>query len=134
MCERAFGINNPTPIQLEHAGNVLMEALLTDHPEVEKLGIGSYKIRDYDVIAVVEDFKVITVTDITTEEDIARIKGGFTRCGKKTAKQSLKSRNPNKRVTKNIEREVRKTPKKQCRIKRKQPRLYNQPEIEGADY
>lgn len=89
MCERALGTNNPTPPQIAHAKTLIEEELISKFPKIIEFGSGSYKLREYEIICVLEDGRVLTCKQLH-ETCSPKLDGGITRSGNKFAKKAQK--------------------------------------------
>ena len=99
MCERAFGIDNPTPKQLEHASNVITKELIEQYSdEISRLRQGSFPLNDYGVYAALKDMKVLTIKIQRTKENSKEVNGGRRNKSNNTRKKySTQEHNPDEK-------------------------------------
>lgn len=85
--QRALGFDEkhiPTQPEMDHINDMILSELKDKYPLAFELGAGEYKLRDYEVVVVVINFKITTVkTDSKAE---SKLNGGILRSGGKVKK------------------------------------------------
>jgi hypothetical protein len=71
---------------------MIEKELADEYPEAFELGAGIYKFTDLKVTLVLEQFRVLTVTQSTEEGYDRRLKGGAINSGTKYGKQIKKKK------------------------------------------
>lgn len=74
----------PTQQEMDHVNDMILSELKDKYPLAFELGAGEYRLRDYEVIVVLINFKITTVKTDCKEDP--KLNGGILRSGGKVKK------------------------------------------------